>query len=199
MIFLGLDLAWKGKKNGVCICKSRSIVIAEVLNEEQLFLFLNGLNEPNLIFIDAPLWVPDGGMRKVDLKLRSIYKIGVLPANRKLYPYYFPEKVVDFLLKKGYRELSDSWPFTEGFYYAESFPTLIAKLWFGKRPETLQEYLKQLSYLFENLKNLRENRKTYLPHLLDAALLACFAERVFTRGEFKVVTEEDGRIFVPAT
>ena len=198
MIFVGLDLAWKGKKNGVCICKSRSIVIAKVLNEEQLFIFLNQLNEPNLIFIDAPLRVPIKGMRKIDLKLRSIYKIGVLPANRKLYPYYFPEKAVAFLLKKGYRELPDSWPFEEGFYYAESFPSLIAKLWFGKRPETLEDYFKQLSRFLQNLKSIREDRKTYLPHLLDAALLACFAERAFTRGEFRVVTDEDGRIFVPA-
>lgn len=183
MRFGGIDLAWSTGKTGVCLVEKE--VSFFLLSPEQLlkFPFKEGL-----YFIDAPLKIPEEGIREVDRKIRKTTSIAVLPANKRLFPNYLPEKFISFLKERGFKEWKGER--YSGSFYAESFVPYLRKKFLGRAK-------------FAGCKMYRTSfyeKFGFLPEppsvdLLDAFLLAIAARESFT-GKPQFIEASDGRIFL---
>ncbi len=196
MIFVGLDPAWGTGLSGYCKSARGRIKEWGLLKPEEFPAWVNGLSRPCFVLIDAPLRIPEDRMRKVDLLLRSIYRIGVLPATKKLYPDYLPERIVALLESRGFLEFLPFQAGSRGCYFAESFPTLACRILFGERPPSLSHYREHLAKLLKEAENLPLRPVSTMKHVYDACLLAWLAEEIFC-GKFVLVESEDGRIYLP--
>lgn len=183
MRFGGIDIAWSTGRSGVCIIDTETHFLLLYPDELLEVHFGEGL-----YFIDAPLSLPEEGIRNVDKKIRRVTSIPVLPANRKLYPVYLPEEFLGMLKKKKFKEWEGER--TPGFYYAESFVPFLRKQFFGKvKLSTAEEYRRVFSKKFGFLPQPPS------PHLMDAYLLAKKAKEAFD-GKIKVIEDVDGRIYL---
>ena len=198
MIFIGLDLAWSTGPSGYCKVARGKLQEWGLLKPEELPAWIEKLRCPSLLLIDAPLRIPEERMRKVDLLLRRLYKVGVLPATRKLYPEYLPARVVALLEKRGFVEFLPSHVSSQGCYFAESFPTLACRILFGEKPLSLNHYRSLLAGLLKGAENLPLRPLSSMRHVYDACLLAWLAEEIFY-SKFTLVEAEDGRIYLPVS
>lgn len=183
MRFCGIDLAWSTGKTGVCLIEKE--VSFFLLSPEELFEFPF---KRGLYFIDAPLGIPEAGIREVDRKLSKVTSITVLPANKRLFPNYLPEKFIKYLKNRGFREWKGER--RGGGFYAESFVPYLRKKSFGRAKFAGVEIYRTSFY-----KKFGFLPEPPSPHLLDAYLLAVVAKESFA-GKPNFIEASDGRIYL---